>query len=250
MFRAWGRVPVERHTNSSIESRAGTWSLSLSWVCAGHHDTQEGWPVPANVIPMQLLNLAVSEVLQKARMASVSCPGKNGGDAYHQEDLPKLEFWHPTKEASQAAAQSWLRERMESGDSRNWMAFGHPDPYEVGAGRCDGDQWIFWSNQLPPVPRDERKNPMNRALGWLKWFGEIVRTVAAMAKVIEWLQEVIKWFLLFRRGSCVIGCHYWRSLSNEGDITRGYQKMTAGYGFTPLRCARCTSSLGAKLRRA
>lgn len=26
--------------------------------CAGHHDTQEGWPVPANVITMQLLNPA------------------------------------------------------------------------------------------------------------------------------------------------------------------------------------------------
>lgn len=75
-------------------------------------------------------------------MANVSCPGKSGGDAYHQEDLPRLAFWHPTKEASQAAAQSWLRERMESGDNRDWMAFGHPDPYEVAARRLNGGECL------------------------------------------------------------------------------------------------------------
>ena len=125
-------------------------------------------------------------------MASVSCPSKNGRDAYHQEDLPRLEFWHPTKEASQAAAQSWLRERMESGDSRDWMAFGHPDPYEVGARRFNGGEWlgpgwILQSSQLPPLPEDKWRNRITRALDWLKWFGKIIRAVAVMEKVIEWL---------------------------------------------------------------
>ena len=53
-LRVWGRVLVERHTNSSIESHAGT-------LLVEHHDTQESGHIPTNVIPIQPLNPAASE---------------------------------------------------------------------------------------------------------------------------------------------------------------------------------------------
>ena len=47
-----------------------------------------------------------------------------------------------------------LREVRE--DQRDWVAAGHPDPREVGAGRHPGGQWLLRYGDLKPVSPEEQ----------------------------------------------------------------------------------------------
>ena len=60
---------------------------------------------------------------------------------YHSEggfrdepDFPEVEFWHPSKRTSMEAGARVLLELKERGDTRDWRAVGHPDPFKVGSG--------------------------------------------------------------------------------------------------------------------
>ena len=64
-----------------------------------------------------------------------------------EPDFPRVEFWHSDKKASLEAGARVLRELKERGDTRDWKAVGHPDPFKVGSGEHPGGQWI-----LPPPP--------------------------------------------------------------------------------------------------
>ena len=73
---------------------------------------------------------------------------------YHSEggfrdepDFPEVEFWHPSKRTAMEAGARVLQELKERGDTRDWRAVGHPDPFKVGSGEHPGGQWI-----LPPPP--------------------------------------------------------------------------------------------------
>ena len=67
----------------------------------------------------------------------------DGGSA-NEPDFPEVEFWHPDRQTAKTEAARVLVElRDEKGDDRDWVAAGHPDPREVGAGRHPGGQWIL-----------------------------------------------------------------------------------------------------------
>ena len=85
---------------------------------------------------------------------------------YHSEggwrdepDFPQVEFWHPNKRASMEAGARVLQELKDRGDTRDWSAAGHPDPFKVGSGEHPGGQWIlpapqpkiFDSGKVPPM---------------------------------------------------------------------------------------------------
>ena len=64
------------------------------------------------------------------------------GRARDEADFPTIPFWHADEKTAKAAAARVLVELMEKrGDKRDWIAAGHPDPIEVGAGH-PGGQWI------------------------------------------------------------------------------------------------------------
>lgn len=66
------------------------------------------------------------------------------GTARYEADFPAVEFWHPDRESARAEAARVLIElREERGDTRDWTAAGHPDPYAVVNGRHPGGQWIL-----------------------------------------------------------------------------------------------------------
>ena len=66
------------------------------------------------------------------------------GDARGESDFPEVTFWHPDRRSARQEAARVLTElREERGDTRGWVAAGHPDPSEVGAGRHPGGQWIL-----------------------------------------------------------------------------------------------------------
>ena len=66
------------------------------------------------------------------------------GDSRDEPDFPKIEHWHQDKPTARAEAARVLIELREGrGDDRDWVAAGHPDPLEVGAGRHVGGQWIL-----------------------------------------------------------------------------------------------------------
>ena len=66
------------------------------------------------------------------------------GAARDEANFPPVEFWHPDRESARAEAARVLIElREERGDTRDWTAAGHPDPYAVAAGRHPGGQWIL-----------------------------------------------------------------------------------------------------------
>ena len=66
------------------------------------------------------------------------------GDSRDEPDFPKVELWHADKRNARVEAARVLIELRESrGDDRDWVAAGHPDPLEVGAGRHTGGQWIL-----------------------------------------------------------------------------------------------------------
>ena len=69
------------------------------------------------------------------------------GSWKEEADFPRVDFWHPSKKASMEAGDRVLRELKERGDTRDWCAVGHPDPFKVGSGQHSGGQWI-----LPPAP--------------------------------------------------------------------------------------------------
>ena len=51
------------------------------------------------------------------------------GSRSDESDFPKVDFWHPDRESSRAAAASVLVElREKRGDQREWVAAGHPGP--------------------------------------------------------------------------------------------------------------------------
>ena len=58
-------------------------------------------------------------------------------------DFPDFEFWHADRETSKAEGRRVLAKLRSRADERDWIAFGHPDPHEVGAGRHPGGQWII-----------------------------------------------------------------------------------------------------------
>ncbi len=70
------------------------------------------------------------------------------GQPYQEADFPKVEFWHEDKEECMAEGRRVLMELLDCGDTRNWVARGHPDPFAVGAGLTRGDQWILSLSDL------------------------------------------------------------------------------------------------------
>ena len=66
------------------------------------------------------------------------------GSKRDEVGFPSVKFWHPDREsAREEAARVLMVLREERGDDRDWVAAGHPDPFEVGAGRHPGGQWIL-----------------------------------------------------------------------------------------------------------
>ena len=74
-------------------------------------------------------------------MVSFWHPNGGSGD---ENDFPQVEFWHADRiRAREEAARVLIELREERNDTRDWVAAGHPDPFEVGAGRHPGGQWIL-----------------------------------------------------------------------------------------------------------
>ena len=66
------------------------------------------------------------------------------GRARDEVDFPKIALWHSDEKTAKAEAVRVLVELVEErGDNRDWVAAGHPDPLEVGAGRHRGGQFIL-----------------------------------------------------------------------------------------------------------
>lgn len=66
------------------------------------------------------------------------------GAARDEADFPAVEFWHHDRESARAEAARVLIElREQRGDTRDWTAAGHPDPYAVADGRHPGGQWTL-----------------------------------------------------------------------------------------------------------
>ncbi len=71
------------------------------------------------------------------------------GRANTEADFPSVSLWHPgRKTARDEAARVLIELRDERRDERDWIATGHPDPFEVGAGRHPGGQWILRYSDL------------------------------------------------------------------------------------------------------
>ena len=66
------------------------------------------------------------------------------GGPRDESDFPRVELWHADRtHAREEAARVLIELREERNDTRDWVAAGHPDPLEVGAGRHPGGQWIL-----------------------------------------------------------------------------------------------------------
>ena len=75
---------------------------------------------------------------------------RRSGRMHLQEPgFPEFEFWHRDRGACESEGRRVLRELRERGDTRDWLAYGHPDPIEVGAGRHPGGQWLQKLSDLP-----------------------------------------------------------------------------------------------------
>ena len=71
------------------------------------------------------------------------------GRSRDESEFPEVAFWHPDREsAREEAARVLIELREERADGRDWVAAGHPDPFEVGAGRHSGGQWILRYDDL------------------------------------------------------------------------------------------------------
>ena len=79
------------------------------------------------------------------------------GGRRDEPNFPDVEFWHADRETSMVEAARVLIELREvQEDERDWAAAGHPDPFEVGAGRHPGGQWILrYSDMKPPAPGEQ-----------------------------------------------------------------------------------------------
>lgn len=71
------------------------------------------------------------------------------GGAHNEPDFPKVEFWHPSKEASMKAGARVLQELKDRGDQRDWKAAGHPDPFYANSIHYPGGPWVL----PPPSPK-------------------------------------------------------------------------------------------------
>ena len=79
------------------------------------------------------------------------------GSWKNEPDFPQVDFWHPDRETSRAEAARVLIElREKREDERDWVAAGHPDPREVGAGRHPGGQWVLRYSDLKPASPEEQ----------------------------------------------------------------------------------------------
>ena len=68
----------------------------------------------------------------------------SNGRARDEHVFPEVDFWHPDRaHAREEAARVLIELREKRNDPRDWIAAGHPDPLEVGAGRHPGGQWIL-----------------------------------------------------------------------------------------------------------
>ena len=66
------------------------------------------------------------------------------GGSRDEHDFPEVDFWHPDRaRAREEAIRVLIELRKKRNDKRDWVAAGHPDPLEVGAGRHPGGQWIL-----------------------------------------------------------------------------------------------------------
>ena len=71
-----------------------------------------------------------------------------GHGAVGEPNFPEYAFWHSDREVCQAAGLQVLCQLAQQGDGRDWIAHGHPDPFEVGRGAAQPDQWIRHLSQL------------------------------------------------------------------------------------------------------
>ena len=100
------------------------------------------------------------------------------GDSANEPNFPEVEFWHPDRQTARTEAARVLGElREERGDERDWVAAGHPDPREVGAGRHPGGQWILryedlkWEDAASNPSAKKKRRGMKSAAG--AWKGII-----------------------------------------------------------------------------
>ena len=85
------------------------------------------------------------------------------GSRNDEPDFPKVDFWHPDRESSRAAAARVLVElREKRGDQREWVAAGHPDPFEVRVGRHTGGQWTLRCGDLLPPDASSEQSAAQR----------------------------------------------------------------------------------------
>ncbi len=88
------------------------------------------------------------------------------GDSKEEPDFPKVKHWHSDKQTARVEAARVLIELRESrGDVRDWVAAGHPDPLEVGAGRHVGGQWILRYGDLEKRDATSRLTAEERLKG-------------------------------------------------------------------------------------
>ena len=124
------------------------------------------------------------------------------GGSRNEPDFPDVEFWHPDRQSARTEAARVLVElREERGDERDWVAAGHPDPFEVGAGRHPGGQWILRYKDLKrddaasKPPAKERRKRMKSAAG--AWKGvidgeKLKRTLREAHRDERSLEEIIE----------------------------------------------------------
>ena len=85
------------------------------------------------------------------------------GGSKNEPDFPQVEFWHADRETSMVEAAKVLIELREiREDERDWVAAGHPDPREVGAGRHPGGQWLLRYSDLKPPTTEEQLEARER----------------------------------------------------------------------------------------
>ena len=95
------------------------------------------------------------------------------GSYKDEVDFPQVAFWHPDRQtAREEAARVLVELKEEQGDEREWVAAGHPDPFEVGAGRHPGGHWILRYSDLSKKEVDSlsrektRKRTKSAAGAW------------------------------------------------------------------------------------
>ena len=65
-----------------------------------------------------------------------------------EDGFPEFEFWQEDEESCIREGRRVIIELRERGDTREWIAYGHPDPFEVAAGHHTHGQWILSSSDL------------------------------------------------------------------------------------------------------